>query len=102
MFGGAILLLIASAIIGLVGLPQDAGGPLIIRFDASSNEAGLLGDAGTFFGLFGTVVFMVILNFILALEVYSREKFLSYAIGATTVLITFLFLIASINIAGIN
>jgi len=102
MFGGSALLLVASAIIGLVGLPQEAGGPLIIRFDAASNEAGLLGGQGTFFGLLGTVVFMVALNFFLALEVYKREKFLSYAIGATTLLITLLFLVASISIAGIN
>jgi len=102
MFGGSVLLLIISALTGLVGLPQEPGGSLIIRFDAASHEAGLLGGTGTFFGLLGTVVFMVVLNFILSLEVYNREKFLSYAIGATTLLITLLFLIASINIAGIN
>ena len=102
MFGGSILLLIVSALIGLVGLPQEPGGSLIIRFDAASNEAGLLGGAGTFFGLLGTVIFMTVLNFVLALEVYNREKFLAYAIGATTLLITLLFLVASINIAGIN
>jgi len=102
MFGASALLLIASAIIGLVGLPQEAGGPLIIRFDPATDEAGLLGGQGTFFGLLGTVVFILLLNFFLALEVYKREKFLSYAIGATTVLITLLFLIASVNIANIN
>ena len=102
MFSGSILLLIASAIVGLVGLPQEPGGPLIIRFDVASHEAGLLGDSGTFFGVLGTIVFMAVLNFILALEVYGREKFLSYAIGATTLLITVLFLIASINITSIN
>ena len=49
MFGGSILLLIASALVGLVGLPQEPGGSLIIRFDVASNEAGLLGGSGTFF-----------------------------------------------------
>ena len=83
-------------------MPQEPGGPLIIRFDAVSQEAGLLGDSGTFFGVLGTIVFMVALNFLLALEVFGREKFLSYAIGATTLLITSLFLIASINITSIN
>src|SRR3990167_3343161 len=92
MFGGGVLLLVASALIGLVGLPQEPGGSLIIRFDPVKNEAGLL----------GTVAFIIILNFVLALEVYNREKFLSYAIGAVTLLITLLFLVASVNIAGIN
>ncbi|OGY57747.1 MAG: hypothetical protein A3C03_00030 [Candidatus Colwellbacteria bacterium RIFCSPHIGHO2_02_FULL_45_17] len=102
MFGGGVLLLVASALIGLVGLPQEPGGSLIIRFDPVKNEAGLLGGSGTFFGLLGTVAFIIILNFVLALEVYNREKFLSYAIGAVTLLITLLFLVASVNIAGIN
>ncbi len=102
MFGGSVLLLIASSIIGLVGLPQEPGGQLIIRLSAATNEPGLLGGQGTFFGLLGTVAFIAALNFFLALEVYGREKFLSYAIGAATVLISGLFLIASINIAGIN
>ncbi len=102
MFGSGALLLIMSSIIGLVGLPQEAGGPLIIRFDTTSNEAGLLGGQGTFFGLIGTVAFIVALNVFLALEVYKREKFLSYAIAATTVLITVLTLVASINISWIN
>lgn len=96
------MLLVASAVIGLVGLPQEAGGPLIIRFDTVTNEAQLLGGQGTFYGLLGTVIFMLGLNLFLALEVYKREKFLSYAIGATTVLITLLFLVASVNIAEIN
>jgi len=102
MFGGSVLLIIASSIIGLVGLPQEPGGPLIIKFDPATNEADLLGDSGTFFGVLGTIVFIAVLNFILALEVYNREKFLSYAIGATTLLISLLFLVASINITNIN
>jgi hypothetical protein len=48
------------------------------------------------------VLFMSVLNFVLALEIYDRERFLSYAISATTLVITLLFLIASINIAAIN
>jgi len=102
MFGGSALLLIASSVIGLVGLPQEPGGPLILRFNISTNEADLIGNAGTFFGVLGTVLFIAVLNFILALEVYKREKFLSYAIGAVTLLITILFLVASINITGVN
>ena len=101
-FGGSVFFLIISAITGLVGLPQEPGGPLIIRFNAMENQAGLLGGAGTFFGVLGVVIFISVLNFVLALEVYNREKFLSYAIGSATLVITFLFLIASINIAAIN
>jgi len=102
LFGSSALLLIVSAVTGLVGLPQEPGGPLIIRFDAPEGQVGLLGTTGTFFGLFGIAVFIAFLNFILALEVYDRERFLSYAISATTFVITALFLIVSINIASIN
>lgn len=102
LFGGSALLLIISAIVGFVGLPQEPGGPLIIRYDAPADQAVLLGGAGTFFGVLGVVAFMAVLNFILALEMYGRERFLSYAISATTLLITLLFLIASINIAALN
>ena len=45
-FAGSALLLIISAIIGLAGLPQEPGGPFIIRFDAMENQAGLLGGTG--------------------------------------------------------
>jgi hypothetical protein len=101
-FAGSALLLIVSAIIGLVGLPQEPGGALIIKFDSVSSEAGLLGGAGTFYGVWAVAFFISVLNFVLALEVYKREKFLSYAISSTTLVITLLFLIASINIASIN
>ena len=102
LFGGSVFLLIVSAIVGFVGLPQNPGGPLIIRYDTSADQAVLLGGTGTFFGVLGVVAFMAVLNFVLALEMYEREKFLSYAISATTLLITLLFLIASINIATLN
>lgn len=101
-FAGSAFLLIVSAVIGFVGLPQNPGGPLIIRYDTPADQAALLGGTGTFFGVLGVVVFMAALNFILALEMYGRERFLSYAISATTLIITFLFLIASINIAALN
>ena len=96
------MLIIFSALVGFVGLPQEPGGALIIRFDTLSDQASLLGGTGTFFGVLGIVLFIVGLNFVLALEVYDREKFLSYAISAATLLITTLFLIASINIALLN
>ncbi len=102
LFGGSVFFLIISALVGLVGLPQNPGGPLIIRYDMPADQAVLLGGTGMFFGVLGVVAFMVMLNFILALEMYGREKFLSYAISATTLLITLLLLIASINIASIN
>lgn len=102
LFSLSALLIIISAFVGVVGLPQDPGGPLIIRFDVPADKVGLLGGTATFFGILGVVVFMAVLNFILALEMYQRERFLSYAISAATVVITLLFLAASINIVAIN
>jgi len=101
-FSGSALFIISSALVGFVGLPRDPGGPFIIRFDVPADQVGLLGGPATFFGILGVVVFIAALNFVLALEMYSRERFLSYAIGATTLVVTLLFLVASINIAAIN
>jgi len=102
LFSGSALLIIISALVGFVGLPEDPGGPLIIRFDVPTGQVGLLGGAATFFGILGVVVFIATLNFVLALEMYNRERFLSYAIGAITLVVTLLFLVASIYIAAIN
>lgn len=102
LFSLSALLIIISAFIGIIGLPQDPGGPLIIRFDVPADKVVLLGGTTTFFGILGVVAFMAALNFILALEVYRREVFLSYAISATTLVITLLFLVVSINIVAIN
>lgn len=102
MFAFSALLVALSAVVGFIGLPQEPGGPLIIRFDASSNQAGLLGGRGLFLSLSGIATFIVLMNFVLALEIYKRDRFLSNAIGATTLVVAALFLMASINIAAIN
>ena len=102
LFTGSLLLLIISALVGFVGLPQEAGGPLIIKFDTSEDQVALLGGVGTFFGLLGVAVVMVIVNFALALEMYKKERFLSYALATGALALSGLFLVASVTITATN
>ncbi len=100
-FGLGIVLLFVSALVGSIGLPGSQG-PLIIRFDKFAHEANLIGDFRTVFGFGATVSFIVLVNFLLALEIYYRERFLSYIIAAATLIISLLFLIAVSGIVAIN
>ena len=102
LFGGSLLLLIISALIGFTGLPQEAGGPLIIRFDTTGNQIAILGGVGTFFGLLGVAAAIIIINFILAMEVYDKERFLSYILASSTLAITLLFLVVAYTITAAN
>lgn len=100
-FGLSIVLLFVSAVVGGIGLPGTQG-PLIIRFSKFVQEANLIGDFRTVFGWGLVVSFMILINFLLAWEVYNRERFLSYIFAATTLIISFLFLIAVSGIVAIN
>jgi len=102
LFGMSFLLLIISAITGYTGLPQDASGPLVFRFDPAAGEIGLLGGVGTFFAVLGIVMLLALVNFVLALEMYGRKEFLSYVIAAATLVMAFFFFIATSTITSIN
>ena len=100
-FGLSIALLFVSALVGSIGLPSSQG-PLIIRFDKFAQEANLIGGFRTVFGFGVTVSFIVLVNFLLAWEIYYRERFLSYIIAAATLIISFLFLVAVAGIVAVN
>ena len=100
-FGLSAALLFISALVGSIGLPGSQG-PLIIRFDKFAHEADLIGDFRTVFAFGITVSFMVLVNFLLAREIYYRERFLSYIIAAATLIVSFLFLIAVSGIVAVN
>ncbi len=101
-FSGSLLLLITSAIVGFVGLPRYAGGPLVIRFDTLADEVTLLGGIGTFYGVLGVVVAMFVINFFLAFVIYKRERFLSYILAFGTLFLSLLFLAVVFTITAIN
>lgn len=100
-FGLSIALLFISALIGGIGLPGSSG-PLVIRFDKFANAADLIGDFRTVFGFGIVAAFIVLVNFLLAREIYHRERFLSYIIAATTLIVSFLFLVAVSGIVAVN
>lgn len=100
-FGLSIVLLFVSALIGGSGLPS-SNGPLIIRFDKLANQADFIGSFRTIFGLGVVVSFILVINFLLAWEIYHREQFLSYILAAATLIIAFLFLAVVSNIVTVN
>lgn len=100
-FGLSVALLFISALVGGIGLPGSQG-PLILRFNKFAQEANLIGDFRTVFSLGLVVAFIVLVNFLLAREVYHRERFLSYIFAAATFVISLLFLIAVSGIVAVN
>lgn len=100
-FGLSVVLLFASALIGGSGLPSSSG-LLIIRFDKLANQADFVGGFRTVFGLGVVVSFMLIINFLLAWEIYHRERFLSYILAAATLIVSLLFLMVVSGIAAVN
>lgn len=102
LFGASALLLCISVLVGFIGLPQEPGGPLVFRFDEVRGTVAFLGGVGNFFGLFGVAAAMLILNFFLALEIYQRERFLSYTLAAASLVISLLFLVVAVTIAAVN
>lgn len=101
LFGLSVLMLFVSALVGGIGLP-DSHGPLVIRFDKFIDEANLVGDFRTVFGLGLTASFVIVLNFLLAWEIYARERFLSYILAAGAFIVSLLFLIAVSGIVAVN
>ena len=101
LFGLSIALLFISALVGSIGLPGSQG-PLVIRFDKFADKVNLIGGFRTVFGLGVVVSFMVLVNFLLAREIYERERFLSYIFAAATLIISLLFLIAVSGIVAMN
>lgn len=100
-FALSITLLFVSALVGGIGLPGSQG-PLVIRFDKFADEVNLIGDLRTVFGLGVVVSFMILVNFLLAREIYERERFLSYIFAAATLIVSFLFLIAVSGLVAVN
>jgi len=100
-FGLSISLLFISALVGGIGLPASYGS-LVIRFDKFANEVNLIGDFRTIFGLGVVTSFMVLINLLLAREIYHRERFLSYIIAAATLITSLLFLVVVSGIVAMN
>ncbi len=100
-FGLSVALLFVSALVGGIGLPGSQG-PLILRFDKFAGEANLIGGFRTVFSLGVVTSFIVLINFLLAREIYNRERFLSYIIAAVTFIISLFFLMAISGIVAVN
>ncbi len=100
-FGLSVVLLFVSALVGSIGLPGSQG-PLIIRFNKLIGEANLVGDFRTVFSLGLVTSFTLLINFLLAREIYNRERFLSYILAAASLIVSLLFLIAVSGIVAVN
>ena len=101
LFGLSVAFLFLAALIGSIGLPGSQG-LLILRFDKFAEGANLIGGLRTVFGFGVVAAFVVFVNFLLAWEIYNRERFLAYVIAAATLIVSFLFLVAVSGIVAVN
>jgi len=94
-----VALLIA---VGLVLFMLPAGtSHLILHFDPE-HGIGLLGGKMVAFSVIAIVLVMGVINWVLSKEIYYRERFLSYMIAFSTLVISIFCLIAAGVIVTVN
>lgn len=99
-FGLSLILILLSAVIFALGL-EGAKGDLILSFDYDGN----IKWSGNFMtlGVIWAIAFIVVLiNFLIANEIYNRDRFFSYLLGAGSIFFSSLFLIFSWLVVSIN
>ncbi|OGY57273.1 MAG: hypothetical protein A2Y84_00925 [Candidatus Colwellbacteria bacterium RBG_13_48_8] len=101
LFGSSIALLIISSLLASLGLPL-ASGELILRFDKFRDEVVWTGGVGTYYGIWGILAVIILINAFLCHQVYDKVKILAYVIGVGTLTVTVLFLIATGHITALN
>ena len=95
------LLLVASTLIAVLGLPLDSGA-LILRFDNYRNEITWTGDISVLFAVIGVAALVLLGNLLLVGHIYPKEKFLAYVISAGSLVVSGLFFLAILAITFIN
>lgn len=101
LFGASAIVLIFSGVLGLITIPGGAG-TLIIKFGSISEGPDLLGSKGIFIGLLGIMLVILAINFILALDIFPKDNFLSYTLATTTLIVSLIFLLVVSIISSIN
>lgn len=100
-FAISAILLLLSGLVAIAALPVDSG-DIIIRFDNYHNEVLWAGSIGTFLGVVAVALAVVVVNFMLAQQIYSKERFIAYLLGAGSLVISTLFVIATFAVTLIN
>lgn len=95
--GGLVLLSFLAAILGFKG----GGGNLVLSF-TSEGEIKMVGNFATFLTLLIVAAVIVIINLVIAHEVYSREKFFAYILGAGSIFFSSLVLIFTWIVLQVN
>lgn len=95
----AVLAVSAFAVL-FVGLGE-SGNLLILHFDIFKG-INFLGSRGQLFGVFGSVLFIAVLNFVLASVFYKRNRFLAHLFAWADVFLLGLILIYFIAIISVN
>ena len=101
LFSVCGLLLVASTLIAVLGLPLDSGA-LILRFDNYRNETTWTGGISVLFAVIGAAVVILLGNLLLVEHIYPKEKFLAYVISAGSLVVSVFFLLAILAITFIN
>lgn len=95
--GGLILVALILAIFNLYNINN----LLIMHYDGYKG-IDFLGEKSDVFSLIGITIVMIILNIWLANRVYFRERFLSYFLSFSSLLLSVLILIGVFAIISIN
>ncbi len=99
-FGLSAALVILSILFIFLGLGRTSG-ELILSFD-SEGKIKFIGNFWTAIAIFMVALGILLINFALASEVYNRERFLSYILGAGSLFFSILVLILSWFIVSVN
>lgn len=99
-FSLSLVALIIAAGITVFMLPMGTN-HLILHFDPE-HSISLLGGKDLALSTIGIILVVNVINFVLSREIYYRERFLSYLIAFTTLIISIFCLIAAGVIVTIN
>lgn len=99
LFGSSILLLVVSIIVGVSGFAETTG-RVILNINADNEP--VLGNVSNLFSIFAILSAIIVMNSILIYELYNRNRFLSYLISASNLLIATFIFISTIIIISLN
>jgi len=99
-FGLSLILTISAGLIGYVGL-YDVQGPIIIHFNYTG-VVDFIGGSGNVSNVVIVSFVILVINFLLAWNLYDRKAILSYILSFASVIIGGLTLMAVYLISSIN
>lgn len=99
-FLASAALVLIALVLTLIGLAK-VNNLLILHFD-SYRGIDFLGDKKDIFSIIGLSFAIIIINFLLAKQIYYKERFLAYSLSFTSLIFSLLILIGVSVIISVN